>query len=94
MLTGVDVWAGLCVPSPVSAIRTPILPLLPLWEKGVGGMRGTGASERPPFPFSPLWEKGEGGDEGANIHLRSLRRKTQQRSRHYPRSLHQQRCQR
>jgi hypothetical protein len=28
------------VPSPVSGIRTPKLPLLPLWEKGAGGMRG------------------------------------------------------
>jgi hypothetical protein len=47
MLTGVDVWAGLCVPSPVSAIRTPILPLLPLWEKGAGGMRGQRSSSTP-----------------------------------------------
>jgi hypothetical protein len=29
-----------CVPSPVSSIRTPGLPLLPWWEKRVGGMRG------------------------------------------------------
>jgi len=34
-----------CVPSPVSGIRTPKLPLLPLWEKGVGGMRGNGARD-------------------------------------------------
>jgi hypothetical protein len=27
-------------PSPVSGIRTPKRPLLPVWEKGVGGMRG------------------------------------------------------
>jgi len=29
-----------CVPSSVSGVRAPNLPLLPLWEKGVGGMRG------------------------------------------------------
>ena len=29
--------------SPVSGIRTPELPLLPLWEKGAGGMRGKSA---------------------------------------------------
>jgi len=40
LLTGVDFLASPCVPSPVSAIRTPNLPLLPVWEKGVRGMRG------------------------------------------------------
>jgi hypothetical protein len=45
LLTGGDVLARPCVPSPVSGIRTPRLPLLPLWEKGVGGMRGNGARE-------------------------------------------------
>jgi hypothetical protein len=45
MLTGVDFVASPCAPSPVSAIRTPKLPLLPVWEKGVGGMRGKGAQE-------------------------------------------------
>ena len=35
-----------CVPSPVSGIRTPNLPLLPVWvERGQGGMRGKGALE-------------------------------------------------
>jgi hypothetical protein len=34
------------VPSPVSGSRRPRLPLLPLWEKGVGGMRGKRARER------------------------------------------------
>jgi len=34
------------VPSPVSSIRTPRPPLLPLWEKGVVGMRGKRARER------------------------------------------------
>jgi hypothetical protein len=38
-LTGVEFLASACVPSSVSAIRTPKLPLLPLWEKGAGGMR-------------------------------------------------------
>jgi len=32
-----------CVPSLVLGFRTRRLPLLPLWEKGVGGMRGKGA---------------------------------------------------
>ena len=45
MLTGVDFLASPCVPSPVSAIRTPKLPLLPLWENGVGGMRDERARE-------------------------------------------------
>jgi hypothetical protein len=33
-------WGSPCVPSSVSGIRTPNLPLLPVWEKGAGGMRG------------------------------------------------------
>jgi len=43
-LTRVDFLASPCVPSPVSAIRTPKLPLLPVWEKGAGdeGQRRTG----------------------------------------------------
>ena len=45
MLTGVDVLASPCAPSPVSAIRTPELPLLPQGEKGVGEMRAKGARE-------------------------------------------------
>jgi hypothetical protein len=61
MLTGVDVWAGLCVPSPVSAIRTPILPLLPLWEKGAGGMRGYRRIRTPKFLPLPVWEQEQGG---------------------------------
>ncbi len=44
-LTGVDFLASPCVLFPVSAIRTPKLPLLPLWKKGVGGMRAKGARE-------------------------------------------------
>jgi hypothetical protein len=39
-LIGVDFLESPCVPSPVSGIRTPNLPLLPVWEKGGGGMRG------------------------------------------------------
>ena len=45
--------ASPCVPSPVSAIRTPKLPLLPVWEKGVGGMRGKGARECRTLLISP-----------------------------------------
>jgi hypothetical protein len=44
-LTGVGFLASSYVPSSVSGFRTPQLPLLPLWEKGVGGMRGNGAPE-------------------------------------------------
>jgi len=38
--------ASPCVPSPVSGSRMPRLPLLPVWEKGVGGMRGKRAPQR------------------------------------------------
>ena len=34
-----------CIPSLVLGFRTPKLPLLPLWEKGGGGMRGKSAQE-------------------------------------------------
>ena len=44
-LTGVRVFGSPCVPSLVSGIRMPKLPLLPLWEKGAGGMRGKRAPE-------------------------------------------------
>jgi hypothetical protein len=77
MLTGVDVLASPCMPSPVSCIKTPKLSLLPLWEEGVGGdLTGVDvlASPRVPSPVSairtpkrpllPLWEKGGWGDEG------------------------------
>jgi hypothetical protein len=36
---------SLCDPSLVSVIRKPKILLLPLWEKGVGGMRGKNARE-------------------------------------------------
>ena len=49
----VDFLASPCVPFPVSSIRTPKLPLLPLWEKGVGGMRGMGARASPPASPRP-----------------------------------------
>jgi hypothetical protein len=53
------------VPSPVSAIRTPNLPLLPLWEKGAGGMRGKGARECRTSLISPKNSTLESrGDEG------------------------------
>jgi hypothetical protein len=77
MLTGVDVLARPCVPSPVSAIRTPKLPLLPVWEKGVEGMltgvdvlarpcvpSPVSAIRTPKLPLLPVWEKGAGGMRG------------------------------
>ena len=51
-----------CIPSLVLGFRTPKLPLLPVWEKGVGGMRG---QKRPTSPSSRVGEGGR-GDEGAN----------------------------
>jgi len=54
----------------------PKRPLLPVWEKGAGGMRGNRASERPNAPtpalgartpkrpLLPVWEKGVGGMRG------------------------------
>jgi hypothetical protein len=56
--------ASPCVPSPVSAIRTPKLPLLPLWEKGAGGMRGKGARERRTSLISPKNSTLERGGPG------------------------------
>ncbi len=49
----VDVLGSSCASSPASGIRTPNLPLRPLWEKGAGGMRG-----HIHLPLRPLWEKG------------------------------------
>jgi len=43
--TGIGFLGSPCVPSPVSGIWTPKLPLLPLWEKGVEGMRDKSAQE-------------------------------------------------
>ena len=62
-----------CVPSPASAIRTPRLPLLPVWEQGARGMRGKGRGQRhaptchrpfqasghPDSPFSPCGRRGQ-----------------------------------
>ena len=39
-LAGADWLASPCVPSLVLGFGTPKIPLLPVWEKGVGGMRG------------------------------------------------------
>ena len=39
-LTEGGFWGSPCVPSSVSGIRMSNLPLLPVWEKGAGGMRG------------------------------------------------------
>jgi hypothetical protein len=41
MFTGIDFLARPCVPSPVSSIRTPKLPLLHVWEKGASGDEGS-----------------------------------------------------
>ena len=44
------------MPSSVSGIRTPNLPLLPVWEKGAGGMRGKrrgNAAHRASRPRTP-----------------------------------------
>jgi len=63
--TGVDVLARPCVPSPVSAIRMPRLPLLPVWEKGAGGMRGKSVPECGKSRISPKKSTLESrGDEG------------------------------
>jgi hypothetical protein len=74
MLTGGDVLASPCVPSPVSGIRTPKLPLLSLWEEGdahkgrcfgkplraISRFRHQDAQTPP----SPLVGEGGWGDEG------------------------------
>ena len=44
VLTGVDFLASPCIPFLILGFRKPGLPLLPLWEKGVGGMRGNGGA--------------------------------------------------
>ena len=53
-LTGVDFLRSPYVLSPLPGIRTPRHPLLPVWEKGVGGMRGQtrtrGRDTRAPDP--------------------------------------------
>ncbi len=64
-LTRVGFLASPCAPSPISAVRTPKLPLLPLWEKGVGGMRGKGARECRTLLISPKNSTlASRGDEG------------------------------
>jgi hypothetical protein len=49
-LQGWVFWGSPCVPSFVSGIRMPKIPLLSLWEKGARGMRGKRAREcsKPP----------------------------------------------
>jgi hypothetical protein len=59
-LTEIDVLASPCAPSPVAVIRTTRLPLLPVWEKEVGEMRG----KRAQTPPSPRVGEGSWGDEG------------------------------
>ena len=68
--------ASACVPSSVSAIRTPKLPLLPLWEKGAGGMRGKSARECRTSLISPKNStlecrcKPDGSNAAGSAHLR------------------------
>ena len=69
-LSGVGFLGGACVPSLVLGFRTPNLPLLPVREKGGGGMRGqtrTGmqhtthrAQERSPGAGTPAHPGGAG----------------------------------
>jgi len=73
-LTGVGFWGSPCVPSSVSGIKTPNLPLLPAWEKGAAHRgRFLGKPLRAifrfrhqdaPTPLSPLVGEGGRGDEG------------------------------
>jgi hypothetical protein len=63
-LTGVDFSASPCMPSPVSSIRMLRLPLLPVWEKGAGGMRGNSARECRRSPISPKKSTLESRNEG------------------------------
>jgi hypothetical protein len=75
-LTGVGFLASSCVPSSVSGFRTPQLPLLPLWEKGVGGMRGNGAPESRKSLISPkksTLERGAGGSHRGRFFGKLLR---------------------
>jgi hypothetical protein len=44
--SGAGFLASPCISSLALGFRTPRLPLLPLWEKGVGGMRGKRAPQR------------------------------------------------
>jgi len=43
LLPGVDFLGSPCIPFLILGFLKPRLPLLPLWEKGVGGMRGKSA---------------------------------------------------
>jgi hypothetical protein len=74
MLTGAGFLGSPCVPSLVSGIRTPTLPLLPVWEKGVahrGRFFGKPLRAISHFshqdahtPPSPRVGEGDWGDEG------------------------------
>ena len=55
-LTEGGFWGSPCVPSSVSGIRMSNLPLLPVWVKGAGGMRGKrrgNAAHRASRPRTP-----------------------------------------
>jgi hypothetical protein len=51
-------------PSPVSGIRTPKRPLLPVWEKGVGGMRGQTRTGMPAHPAHTSGARASGAYPG------------------------------
>ncbi len=84
MISGKGEFLSPCVPSLVLGIRTPKLPLLPLWEKVAGGLTGAGFLGRrlrafscfghqdAQTPPSPLVGEGGRGDEGQK-HIRTLR---------------------
>jgi hypothetical protein len=67
-LTEVGFLGSPCIPSLILGFRKPRLPLLPLWEKGVGGMRGKSARECSKPRISPrnsTSERGNGEGEVA-----------------------------
>ena len=73
-LAGAGLLASPCVPSPVSAIRTPKLPLLPVWGWRMlhrGRFLGSpcvpssvSGISIPKLPLLPVWEKGAGEMRG------------------------------
>jgi|GEM_PF-1750169 hypothetical protein len=85
MISGKGEFLSPCVPSLVLGIRTPKLPLLPVWEKGQGVLQVQvfwgGACvpslvlgiRTPKLPLLPVWEKGAGGMRGKSIFARFVR---------------------
>ena len=52
------------VPSSISGIRTPSLPLLPVWEKGAGGMKGRTRTGIPAHPAQTSGARASGAHAG------------------------------